>query len=625
MHLIEIMGVEVETKLDLASVENASDTNACLKENGSVPNEPIKFGSHGTEEPIKQEVKSAPSINLPKDAVVEDWPEPQQMHSFYLVKYRLFEDQKLKAKLEHAEKELQKINQARSQIIDTLKAKRAVRSELFIERKPLSAERDQYKSQIDDNKKVMKPLHEALGKLRGTNNGGGRDRGYIFSSEAELNNYIKSLEYRIVHESIPLSEEKQILKEIKQLEGTREKVIANAAEMARIQESMGEKESIQIQVKRIGSDLDGVKKKIKEIDDELDAMKNDIESLDNELTALNLQKGKIQERIMEIRKQREEGNSSFYMFRKLNFEARQLADKKDIASLRQLIDTEVEKFMTQWCSDKSFREDYERRSLQSLDMRQLCKDGRMRNPEEKPLLLQEAPTLLQPATTEAVKTNQKALKEVPGPPPSQPDASLPSEPPKEKKKTTKGSFGANVPDDDDNEEIPGVTDLPKGSTDKKDEVDEETLKQIKKEEEIAKYRQAIERKKKKEEKAAAKAELKAQREAEKKLKKKAKKKGGGLAIATDESTEEANEVAATEDAEQDKSDEKVVETATEVKYKEQQKAGALRQRTRSKGSSDIHKVILKRKKAASYWVWAGPAAAVVAILLLLAIGYKFFA
>lgn len=620
--------------MDLASVENASDTNACLKENGSVPNEPIKFGSHGIEEPIKEEVKSAPSINLPKDAVVEDWPEPQQMHSFYLVKYRLFEDQKLKAKLELAEKELQKNNQARSRIIDTLKAKRAVRSELFIERKPLSAERDQYRSQIDDNKKVMKPLHEALGKLRGTNNGGGRDRGYMFSSEAELNTYIKSLEYRIVHESIPLSEEKQILKEIKQLEATREKVIANAAEIAKIQESMGEKESIQNQVKRIGSDLDGVRKKIKEIDDELDAMKNDIESLDNELTTLNLQKGKIQERIMEIRKQREEGNSSFYMFRKLNFEARQLADKKDIASLRQLIDTEVEKFMTQWCSDKSFREDYERRSLQSLDMRQLCKDGRMRNPEEKPLLLQEAPTLMQPATTEAVKTNQKALKEVSGPP--QPDACLPSEPSKEKKntgkqskdlsnKTTKGSFGDNVPDDD-NEEIPGVTDLPNGSTDKKDKVDEETLKQIKKEEEIAKYKQAIERKKKKEEKAAVKAELKAQREAEKKLKKKAKKKGGGVASATDESTEEASEVAAAEVVEKDKSDEKVVETATELKYKEQQKAGAaLRQRTRPKGSSDIHKVILKRKKAASYWVWAGPVAAAVAILLLLAVGYKFFA
>ena len=51
------------------------------------------------------------------------------------------------------------------------------------------------------------------------------------------------------HESIPLSEEKQILREIKQLEGTREKVIAQDVMRAKIQDSLGEKEVIQDQVK----------------------------------------------------------------------------------------------------------------------------------------------------------------------------------------------------------------------------------------------------------------------------------------------------------------------------------------------------------------------------------------
>ena len=60
---------------------------------------------------------------------------------------------------------------------------------------------------------------------------------------------IHSLQYRIQHESIPLAEEKQIIREIKQLEGTREKVIANAAMRAKIQDSLGQKEAIQDQVK----------------------------------------------------------------------------------------------------------------------------------------------------------------------------------------------------------------------------------------------------------------------------------------------------------------------------------------------------------------------------------------
>lgn len=60
---------------------------------------------------------------------------------------------------------------------------------------------------------------------------------------------IKSLQYRIQHESITLNEEKQIIREIKQLEGTRDKVIANAAMRAEVQKSVGEKDAIQDQVK----------------------------------------------------------------------------------------------------------------------------------------------------------------------------------------------------------------------------------------------------------------------------------------------------------------------------------------------------------------------------------------
>nr|GLL31136.1 Proton pump interactor 1 isoform 3 [Ipomoea trifida] len=150
------------------------------------------------------------------------------------------------------------------------------------------------------------------------------------SSSYVVNTMIKSLQYRIQHESITPNEEKQILREIKQIEGTREKVIANAAERAKIQESLGEKESIQSQVT-------------------------------------------------------------------------------------------VDKFVAQWSSNKSFRDDYEKRILQSLDMRHLSKDGRMRNPDEEPLVLPGTPNV--PALEVVVKTTQKASKEDSAPPP-QPDASL---------------------------------------------------------------------------------------------------------------------------------------------------------------------------------------------------------
>ena len=54
---------------------------------------------------------------------------------------------------------------------------------------------------------------------------------------------------RIVHESISLTEEKRLVKEIKDLEKTRSKVISNAANRAKLQDTVVEKEAIQDQVK----------------------------------------------------------------------------------------------------------------------------------------------------------------------------------------------------------------------------------------------------------------------------------------------------------------------------------------------------------------------------------------
>lgn len=109
------MGVEVvNANLDIP--ETISD-KIMPADNENVD---IKFGSHGVDEAVKREVSES---NLPKD-VVDEWPEPMQTHAFHIVRYRAFEDPNLKAKFDLSEKELQKKNQIRVQIVEKLKAKR---------------------------------------------------------------------------------------------------------------------------------------------------------------------------------------------------------------------------------------------------------------------------------------------------------------------------------------------------------------------------------------------------------------------------------------------------------------------------------------------------------------------
>lgn len=631
----------VDSKLAHVSVENGGEENSSVKENGKINqaaglHEPIKFGSHGVDEPVKGEVNKVSEANFPKDAV-DEWPAPKQVHSFYFVKYRSFEDQKIKAKLEQADKELQKKNQMRSQLIDKLRAKKSERAQVISHLKAHGEENKQYWMKIDEKKKEMEPLQQALGQLRGANYGGRGDRrSGLCSSEEELNDVIKSLQYRIQHESIPLTEEKQILREIKQLEGTREKVIANAAVRAKIQESMGEKEALQDQVKLIGGDMDGVRKeqqmvkaKLKQFEEEKEAIDKEIKSLEEELTALTQKRDQTFESIHQLRKQREEGNSSFYENRSLLIKAKEFAAKKDVEALKDLSETEVNKFITVWSSNKVFREDYERRIMPSLDMRQLSRDGRMRNPDEKPLLAVVSST---PVEAEVVpRTNVKQEKNVKQAkvdlsPPSEPDASSVQKGQKEKKKEATDKKAGTAVKSRDVEDEPEfyVPEKSKKDPPKSGKFDELKMKEMKREEEIAKAKLAMERKKKLAEKAAAKAELRKQKEAEKKEKereKKLKKKAGGAsATAAPPESEEQTEAAVAEVAESEKVEE-VVETQAPAKNKERKENG-IRYRKRSKGTDSLPRTLLKRKKATNYWMWAAPAAA-LAVALLFIVGYKY--
>lgn len=124
------MGVEVVKsggfEVAPAPFEGKPETNGKV-EQGKGEKVSIKFGSHG-EAPKKTEEKTKTNSNVlisdvPKDAA-EEWPVVRQIHSFYFVKHRHYEDPKIKAKLEAADKELEKLNKARGAVLDELKAKR---------------------------------------------------------------------------------------------------------------------------------------------------------------------------------------------------------------------------------------------------------------------------------------------------------------------------------------------------------------------------------------------------------------------------------------------------------------------------------------------------------------------
>ncbi|ONM21577.1 Proton pump-interactor 1 [Zea mays] len=534
----------------------------------------------------------------PPTDVKDEWPEPKQTYAFYFIKVRSFEDPKLRAKLEQADKEFQKKIQARSKLIEAVRAKKAERSSIIAELKPLSAENKQYNGVVNEKIKEMEPLRNSLGKFREENNAMRAQSAGLCSSIEDLDLTIKMLNDRIVHESIPLSEEKRLVKEIKDLEKTRSKVISNAANRAKLQGTVVEKEAIQDQVKIIGEGIDEIKKerqavrsKIKVLEDELKLVDAEIASLQEDLDAATARKDKAYELLQELRAGRDAKNAPFMQNRTVLAKARDYSLRNMLSELQELHKAEVDKFMSQWCESKAFREDYEKRILTSLNSRQLTRDGRMRNPDEKPIFIESQAPAPEPEPF-PVKLPAKQVKEVPAP---QADNASKIEAPSK-----------------------GPVQLHKAKA-ALDADDVAKLKEMKRQEEIEKNKLALERKKRQAEKQAAKAVARAQKEAEKKLKKeekKAKKKSG--AADTDEPSESD---AKSDEAMEAPAEQEVAPASTTVK--KEQKESARYRNVVSRSKAPLPKAILKRKKAQSYWSWAGPAAMVAAVLvaLLAVLGY----
>jgi len=129
---VEVVGFETVQ----GPAENSAEEDKPVSqeiENGKLEEEAevadaITFGSNG-DKSAKPEAEVAPDSNavpdsdVPKDAV-EEWPAPKQIHYFYFVRFRPYDDPTIKANLDKLDKEMSQKNQARIKVTDALKAKR---------------------------------------------------------------------------------------------------------------------------------------------------------------------------------------------------------------------------------------------------------------------------------------------------------------------------------------------------------------------------------------------------------------------------------------------------------------------------------------------------------------------
>ncbi|KAF3587875.1 hypothetical protein F2Q69_00031546 [Brassica cretica] len=486
------------------------------------------------------------------------WRETKRF-SFYFVKQPAYDDLDIKSKISKADSEIYHWNKRRIDVYSAQKYQRAELSSLYAQMESLVAKSQGRKVVLEDKKMEFDSLQEGL----------------RCSSSDELDHLIYTAHYVVEHGSV--KEEDWMLQETEKPGG-----------MALSDDSLAQKEAsihnlklMAVEMNEVKKELEAIAWNIQQLRDKIGQIQNKVMVLDAEMSYILEQRDKSYEKIKMLRIQRDKGNAAFYHSIAVMKRAKELAASGNVRDLEVYSSSEVDRFMARWNNDKAYREDYVKRISHSLFERQLSRDGRIRDPESEAQAVREKLVKTRKEGMAVHKMNREDSSSN-----SSQDGNVITE--KQKKEVRKKAMDFNRSSAEESDvidlEFP-VYENPK----KEGEVDEETLKEKKREEQLEKAQLAMERKRKLQEKATAKAAIRAQKEAEKKLKAKA-----------------INEL------------EKVSTIA--VSGKEKQRSmfpkRSFRYKHRARGTEALPKAILNRRKAQRYWVWGLSSAALALVLFL---------
>ncbi|KAI8003529.1 Proton pump-interactor 1 [Camellia lanceoleosa] len=371
---------------------------------------------------------------------------------------------------------------------------------------------------------------------------------------------IHDMEHMIQHETLPLKEEKQFIREIKQLKLHREQLSSNMGSRDEVQQALDQRDQIEERLKILKKELDCLKDKVSKAEAAVVAAEKKCIDESKKLNGLHAQFRAADEirqeayaHFLNIKKQLYEKNARFRMYKGDAMKANEYALSGDKEALHRLCVNQVETVIELWNKNDEFRNEYLSRNTRSTMRRLRTLDGRALGPDEETTLLpnvvderiegphstagkanSELPsfTLEQEkrlSTVEDEETDDKSTAKVP-------EQIVQTTITKKPGKPTLRNGSATVSGRDEMEEMieeehnkqtKEEQELARKEEELRKEEAATKLKEQRRLEEKAKAMEALERKRRNAEKAHIRAELRAQKEAEQKEKereKRAKKK-----------------------------------------------------------------------------------------------------
>ncbi|KAM5574051.1 hypothetical protein ABKV19_013523 [Rosa sericea] len=462
-----------------------------------------------------------------QDKVVEVEKRP----FYFFIRIPRNDDENLKEQIKHAQLQVEEKTKGRDAIRSKMQMQRATCKEHKLKFEAAISEERAVQEQLKSKRREMDSVQFMINKVKDA------------LSVEEIAKTIRHMEHTMAHETLPLKEEKQYIRDIKQLKQRRDQLSYSLSKQDEVQQSLDQKDHIEQRIKDLKKELDQLKDNLLKAQEVTQAAKkkynveNDmLHELQYQFEAADATRQEAYVHLQSLRKQNYEKTKHFWRYRNDAKAANDLALSGDKEQLQHLCINQVETFMELWNTNEAFRKEYTKCNTRSTLRRLRTLDGRSLGPDEEPPVIPDIVRVTRHNMAAAVVSTPEPAKRV---------AVVESEEPNDisaveiveqnndtakiKKPVKVASSGISQATVSGRNEIEKeIVEDPKPTKEeeelarKEEELRKEEaaarLREQRRLEEKAKAKEAMERKKRIAEKAQARAAIKAQKEAEEKEK-----------------------------------------------------------------------------------------------------------
>ncbi|KAM7256657.1 hypothetical protein ACFE04_012398 [Oxalis oulophora] len=485
----------------------------------------------------------------------------------FMIRVPRYDDESLKEQIRHAQFQVEQKTERRDVVRVEIQKQRGVCKECGAKFDTAIAEERAARDLLKSKRKEMDAVQVVINKVKDA------------MSIEDIDVRLHSLEHMISHETQSLKEEKQMIREIKQMKQLREQITSNMGDD--VQQALDQKDEIQDRLKALRKEADSLRANVLKAEAVTQAAKKKYYDEGDNLSELQAKFREADDirqeayiHLQSVRKQLNEKNKYFWQYKDDFNAANDLLRKGDKDAIQNLCVNQVERFMKLWNEDDEFRKEYIRCNTRSTLRRLRTLDGRSLGPDEKPPVIPSFPNprIAKNQTMTPISISGGERQEQTAPVETNKKDDKPADKIVEPKLTVNSKKSAK-PSANGLVTVPGPTIVDKAREEElkqSKEEEEEELKRRKEEEELArkaeelrkaeeaaklkeqcrleekaKAIEALERKKRQAEKAQARAALRAQkdaeqkeREKEKRLRKKEKRKTGATTVDINVTNEE---------------------------------------------------------------------------------------